>query len=164
MTIDQVLDALATDPDSILHPPCGLPEAPEGVVPPDVLAFYSRCGGAVIGKNADYPFDVVSPRKFLRANPVIIGDDDESEISHHWFVIATDGGQQHISIDCHRDRLGRCYDSFWETHTLRGDSPIIALTFTELLQRLVEARGKRLYWIGGDFAGYGDAYDDEASP
>jgi hypothetical protein len=38
---------------------------------------------------------------------------------------------------------------------------VIALSFTEVLNRLVEA-GDRAFWLDEDFRGYGDAYEGSA--
>jgi hypothetical protein len=37
-----------------------------------------------------------------------------------------------------------------------GENPVIALSFTELLDKLLEARG-RTFWLDPGFEGYGDA-------
>jgi len=63
-----------------------------------------------------------------------------------------------VTIDCSPTRLGRCQDGFWDRHAVAGSCPLVALSFAELLERLVEGRGERWYWLRDD-PGYGDAYD-----
>ena len=46
---------------------------------------------------------------------------------------------------CHKDTLGQ-----------PGRNPVVALSFTELLERLLDSGG-RPYWLDSNFAGYGDA-------
>ena len=40
-----------------------------------------------------------------------------------------------------------------------GECPIIARTFTELLENLVCNKGKHWYWLRDEFIQIGDAYD-----
>jgi hypothetical protein len=47
------------------------------------------------------------------------------------------------------------------TYALQGDSPIVALSFAELLTRLIDNNGQEWYWQREDFVPFGDAYDDE---
>lgn len=83
-----------------------------------------------------------------------------SDLTNTCYVIA-DGGRDfrsdpHVVIDLHLDRLGRCYDAFWDTYGLVGEMPVVAVTVTELLQVLVASGGQR-----GVLPGlYGDAYDE----
>lgn len=53
-----------------------------------------------------------------------------------------------VTIDCSADRLGRCYDSFWDSHGVAGSCSIVALSFTDLLQRLLDNNGDYWYWLG----------------
>jgi hypothetical protein len=85
--------------------------------------------------------------------------EDEADISDNWYRVARQDIQENISIDLHPMRLGRCYDSFWDRHAVRGDSPIVAMTFPELLERLFNQRGEHWYWLEPGYKGYGDAYD-----
>jgi len=39
-----------------------------------------------------------------------------------------------------------------------GSCDIVALSFTELLRRLVDAQGRQLYWTTAGWPKYGDAY------
>lgn len=64
-----------------------------------------------------------------------------------------------MSIDCAAGRLGRCYDSSWDRHGVVGECTVVALSFTELLQRLLNAQGTRWYWLTSEAPAYGDAYD-----
>ena len=66
---------------------------------------------------------------------------------------------QFISIDLTPERYGQCYDSFIGTHSLIGDTSIIAKNFTELLQNLYLGKGQYWYWLQDDFQYLGDAYD-----
>lgn len=43
------------------------------------------------------------------------------------------------------------YDAFYETYGLIGDMPIIAHSFTELLNYLFQNQGKSPYWQTDDF-------------
>jgi hypothetical protein len=43
---------------------------------------------------------------------------------------------------------------------MKGYSPIIALSFNELLEALIDNKGENRYWEDSSFSKYGDAYDE----
>ena len=59
-----------------------------------------------------------------------------------------------------KERLGKCYDSFWDRHGVVGECGIVALNFTELVSQLYSNQGKNLFWLDDNFNYIGDAYDD----
>lgn len=111
-------------------------------------------------KNKEYHCQIVSPNEFVLSNPVIVGELVEEDLSSNWFIVGHDGNGDYISIDLHSKRLGKCYDSFWDRHGVVGECPVVARSFTELLNRLVQNNGERWYWLNEDFESLGDAYDD----
>lgn len=131
---------------------------PGDVLPDDLREFYRLCGGIRLFVGAEYPLGIVEPGGFVRANPEIVGAECPDDITDSWYIVARGGSEEAISIDCHADRLGRCYDSFWDRHGVAGECAIVAMSFTELLRRLVSANGGYWYWLAGQGAGYGDAY------
>ena len=162
MSLAEILQRIRGDKQCFVAPPTGLPlSAPGHVIPNDVLEFYRLAGGASLFERSDYPFFIVPPEQVRPANQVLQLDSGDGDISDSWYVIADtgDGSSDYLTIDCNPTRLGRCYDSFHETHALVGDTPIIARSFTELLERLLDNRGSRPYWLRDDFEGMGDAYD-----
>ena len=58
-------------------------------LPKDIRGFYEQCGGAVLYENADYPIYIVSPHEFKLANPVIVGELCEEDISSEWYIYTT---------------------------------------------------------------------------
>ena len=58
-----------------------------------------------------------------------------------------------------KNRLGYCYDSFWDRYCVVGEQSIITKSFTELLERIYASKGNMWYWMREDFSSYGDAYD-----
>ncbi len=61
-----------------------------------------------------------------------------------------------MAVDLHSDRLGRCYDAFWDTYGLVGETPVVAVNLVGLLQALVTSDGQ-----DGALPGLsGDAYDE----
>ncbi len=84
------------------------------------------------------------------------GDD----ISWSWYIIADCGNGDYLTIDLSKERMGRCYDGFHETYGLVGETPIIAMSFTELLTGLYDGRMQPWFWLQPHFAPFGDA-DDE---
>lgn len=158
--LNEMLPKLSLFPDCIVHPPLGLPQLPNSLdLPPDLAEFYQFCGGVVLFHAHPYWLEVLGPTDFARANPIIAGVDDESDRSHLWFVLAQ-ADEQFVTIDLAPDRIGRCYDSFWDRHAVRGSCPIIASSFTEFLERAIQMAGRAWYWLDPAFTPLGDAYDE----
>jgi hypothetical protein len=168
MSLDDLLLQIQTTPDCRVDAALGLPLSEQAHrLPDDVRAFYQLCAGLSLAEHSPYSVSIVPPTQCLLANPVILGavaeDAQQAEgndISWSWYIIAEYGQGDYLTIDFDPQRLGRCYDSFHETHGLVGDTPIIALSFTELLTHLYEKRGQYWYWLQPGFVSLGDAYDE----
>jgi antitoxin YokJ len=159
--IDELVRRIANTPGCRVLPASGLPVIADGLLlPDDVKAFYTACGGCVFFESADYAIDVPPPNRFRPANPEIRGGNLPGDISEAWYIAAESGGTEYLTIDLHPARLGRCYDSFWDRHAIPGTSDIIAASFTELLTRLLENGGQYWFWLQPGFNASGDAYDD----
>lgn len=128
-------------------------------LPADLKQFYETCGGLTLFQDSDYAVHIVPPEEFVPANPVIVGERAEYDISSHWFIVAKEDNGDYLTIDLSRERSGRCYASFWDTHGQPGECPVIAGSFTDLLGRLIGNGGGRWYWLRDDFVSLGDAYD-----
>ncbi|HEV2360145.1 MAG TPA: SMI1/KNR4 family protein [Acidimicrobiales bacterium] len=128
-------------------------------LPVDLAEFYERCGGADLFAGELFPVHISSPDEFVLVNPLIIGGLAGDDITDDWYVVASGGDGERISIDLHPDRLGTCYDSFLEVHGVRGSCAIVARSFSELLEHLLDGRGGHWYWLEPGFEPLGDAYD-----
>lgn len=161
MSVRDLIDQLVSRDLCGAAPSHGFPQIPKELhLPDDVREFYELAGGAILFRGTKYPIEIVHPAEFVRANPVIAGGDFPEDISFDWFIIAK-SGDQYVTIDLHPERLGRCYDSFWDRHGVAGECAIVATSFTELLERLFEASGELWYWLREDYSPIGDAYDEE---
>jgi len=80
--------------------------------------------------------------------------------SNHQFLKAVSKPEFAFPLPQDKKRFGFCYDSFIETHATPDESPIIAKSFTELLEKLV-SNEKEWFWLDSSFQSYGDAYEDE---
>ena len=129
-------------------------------LPKDLEYYLKNYSSIVLFQNTDYSIKIVGVSGFKRANPVIVGEEVEDDISHNWYIIADDNNSQYITIDLTKDKLGYCYDSFWDRHGVVGEQAVIAQSFTELLERLYNSKGQSWSWIDSNFQSYGDAYDD----
>jgi antitoxin YokJ len=164
--MNQLLTTIASIPDCVVLPEADLPKvASDYELPQDLVEFYSLCGGVELFGSSAYSMEIVASGRLVRANPVIFSGMDEqqiqqtsNDISWSWHIIGEGENRQYVTIDLAPERLGRCYDSFWDTHAMPGSSPIIALTFTELLSRLLDSQGNHWYWLQPDFSFIGDAY------
>lgn len=129
-------------------------------LPDDLRVFYESCGGLVLFEHANFPTFIVPPKDLVLANPVIVGELAEYDISASWYIVASNGtDSQKITIDLDLERLGRCYDSFWDRHAVAGSSTIIARSFTKFFERSLDSGGDEFYWNRPDFSPLGDAYD-----
>jgi antitoxin YokJ len=161
VAVEHVLEKIANTAGCSLLPPKGMPTfGAKYRLPDDLTRFYELCGGAMLFQQKDYHALIVPPDRVVPANPVIVGQEYADDITASWHIIADDGNGDYLTIDLHPERLGRCYDSFHETHGLVGDCPIIARSFSELLHRLHENAGAHWYWLRPGFVPIGDAYDD----
>jgi hypothetical protein len=157
--LEPIVDTIRRTDGCRVLPPRGVPVlvSPHRL-PDDLHSFYRLCGGVRLFDDGEYPIRIVEPERFVKANPEIVGVECHDDISDGWYIVARGGAEEAISIDCHPDRHGRCYDSFWDSHAVAGECAIVALSFTELLRRLLSARGGYWYWLVEGGAGHGDAY------
>ena len=163
-TIADVIRRLRENAHCSVAPPVGLPVTRPGhAIPEDVLEFFRQTGGASLYAGRDYEFNVLAPGEIQQINVLLHCAVDAPDISDSWYAVVEDGNGDYLSVDFDESRLGRCYDSFHETHGLIGQTPVIARSFTELLARLLDNAGAYPYWLRDDFERLGDAYDDASS-
>ncbi|MFX3633285.1 MAG: SMI1/KNR4 family protein [Candidatus Pristimantibacillus sp.] len=161
MSVENIIERIKAASDCVVLPPSGAPNIEDHLeLPVDIREFYDVCGGAILFQHADYRMNIVSPQNFVLANPVIVGDICKEDISSNWYIVAKDNEGEFVTIDLAAGRFGRCYDSFYDRHGVVGESQIIALSFTELLERLFQNKGQYWYWLEEDFVTLGDAYDN----
>lgn len=158
--IEELVAAADSDPGCRVLAPAGGPSVdPPLRVPDDLARFYELCGGVELFLEEDYGITILPPSQLIPSNIAIIGEQYPDDITATWFAVGVTPDSDYVSIDLAPERNGRCYDSFHETHGLVGSSPIIAESFTQLLERLLQSRGGRWYWLREDFRPIGDAYD-----
>jgi hypothetical protein len=160
--VQKIIEKIKGDSNCIYSPSEGEPNLPKGLsIPKDLLFFYQSIGNLVLFPDADFPVHIVSPSEFVRANPIIAGEEWEDDITYNWFIIAkSEGfGGQYVTIDLGQDRFGFCYDSYWDKH-VNFDSPIIAKSFVEFLERTYETKGTEWFWEADDFEDYGMSHED----
>lgn len=161
MNVDASVTQIRATSGCQVFPPQGVPiPQPGHRLPHDLRRVYTLCGGLILFENADYALVIVPPERCALANPVIVGQGaEDNDISSSWYIVADDGNGDYLTIDLSQERLGRCYDSFFDRHAVAGSCPIIALSFTDLLTHLYENGGDYWYWLRPDFVSLGDAYD-----
>jgi hypothetical protein len=160
MAVRDLVELASRSDRCAVHPPAGVPTVrPEHRLPDDLAEFYQLCGGVDLYRGADYEISITSLAQLLESNVVIVGEQFFGDISASWYTIATTPDREYVSIDLAAERNGQCYDSFHEVHGIAGSSPIIATSFSELFENLLNSRGGYWYWLKSDFASPGDAYD-----
>lgn len=120
-------------------------------MPVDLKEFYEYCNGVELFINSEYPYRILGIEEIVRTDLCILGELIKCGDSVTWYNIAEDYNGDFLSIDLSREKLGWCYDSFYETYGLIDDMPIIAKSFKELLLRLYNSKGNYLYWKLNDF-------------
>lgn len=166
MNLGKLMMVIQKHPDCLVRPPVGQPVVSTGFhrLPDDLAKFYDLCGGIELFRTAVYPYEILPPHHFRIANEVLCPNawtetEWQEDISSGWYLVASDPDGQYLTIDLNLQRLGRCYDSFVGRHAIKGFCPIIARSFSELLESLWLNKGDYPYWLKEDFS-LGDAYDD----
>lgn len=160
MDILELIEIIKQNSECMVKISSGLPKLENNFkLPKDLELFYKYCGGITLFKNKNCEIEILSPDKFKLANPIIVGELLESDISSTWFTICQNGNGDYITIDLDENRLGRCYDSFWECHGVVGECQIVANNFTELIANLFRSNGENYFWLEENFKYIGDAYD-----
>lgn len=138
-------------------------EPPRGpsrlLLPEDLGMFYSECGGCTLFSRSAYGCRIAGPHELIPSNLAIVGEHPLGDRSDDWYLIARGSSGEAISMDLHPDRIGRCDDSFHDRHGVVGSCPVIAVSFLDLMTRLLNGKGGHWYWLGSDFESIGDAYD-----
>lgn len=164
MSIQELIKKIRCNDNFEIKPPCGLPILMyEHVLPDDLKEFYQICGGIdCYIEDGGFPMQILAPNRFKLANELLLGEKYVDDISSSWYVIIDVEDGNYISIDCNTERIGKCYESFEYSHAVRGNCPIVALSFSELLENIVNYKGDYFFWKGNStFISHGDAYDKE---
>lgn len=160
-TVIEIINEAKITPGCILELPSGMPALPDNfTLPLDVREFYSLCGGIDMFPNENWGWRILKPSEVLRADIVLFEIDYrrnpkefDGTPSQSLFMIAVRGcGPDYISIDTDPARAGRCYDAFHDVHATES-SQLLALSFTELLNKLFEWRQNGYFWENA-FYGY----------
>lgn len=156
--LDDILNELQTRDDCNFRPATRLPALPDGLhLPPDLAAFYSRFSEAkLFGHPSDPRYHIPPPEKFVQIGIAIYGQPTSEPAQRSWFALAHVQDGNYIAIDCSQSWLGYCYDAFHETIDLLDYCEVIALSFTEFMNRAAKA-GDEAWWLGDRFETYGYA-------
>jgi hypothetical protein len=157
-SIATVLNKLQSRKDCTFRPATRLPKLPRGLaLPPDLEQFYTRFSEAkLFGHPSDPRYHILPPNEFLQIGFAIYGQPTTEPLQQSWYALAHVQDGNYIAIDCHPDRLGYCYDAFHETVDDLSYCQVIAHSFTELMDRALEA-GDHAWWLDAKFKGYGYA-------
>lgn len=168
MLIDELVTKISTLPNCTVLPPSGLPKiSEEHELTDEIIRFYELCGGVILFKDAPYSVRILKPDEIVQTTPIFwdgnileaAQESIEVNVSSSWYVIVDLHDSNYLSIDFNRSRLGRCYQTFWGSYAVIGETPIIASSFSILLKRLLENQGDYWYFLKDDFVPLGDAYD-----
>ncbi|GHO83210.1 hypothetical protein KSZ_12160 [Dictyobacter formicarum] len=103
MEIDSLVHKTRATPHCQVYEPVGLPILePNHILPEDVKHFYTTCGDVSLFREPDVeysPLIIVPPTRCVLANPVIIGEIVEGDITASWYIIGDDTNGDYITID-----------------------------------------------------------------
>ncbi|MFN2442069.1 MAG: SMI1/KNR4 family protein [Thermoanaerobaculia bacterium] len=157
MSLKPLLQELWQRRDCTLSPSFGVPFA-ELSLPADLEEYFRFCGGAELFQGSPAPLRLGGPMEFVPADPLIHGRVVGS-ITAAWHVVGRRSGDSFLTVDLDPARLGRVYDSSWDHHGIEGHCPIIARSFTELLQTIVSRGHGAPWWHEPSWPPLGDAFD-----
>lgn len=128
--------------------------------PKDVKAFYRRYHTVRLFESdmgPSYRFVPVNAMHQTRID--IFGPDSDEWGPENWITICDvqDGNYIAIDIDSFDGESANFIDCFHETFALSEGHPIIAKSFTELLERALRSH-RELFWLQGGLSSYGDAW------
>ncbi|MFC7443076.1 SMI1/KNR4 family protein [Laceyella putida] len=171
MDICQTIKGLQSLSDVEIDKPSGLPRVVENqCLPDDLQLFYEKFGGVTLFPHAENTYRIVQPQEFKLANPILIADEELLELelnrgntqllfTSECYVLVDLGDANYIVIDLNKERHGLCYLGFWDSFGVIGETPIIAKSFKELLQKMIESEGEEVWFFEKeDFQDYGDAF------
>ncbi len=164
-----------------VYKPSGKPEIALKL-PSDLMEFYELCGGlelfslfklideGLIEELEHYPSIFLQPEKVLESTKIILLEDiyeesigdtiyNNSEFKN-WYTIVDLYDGNYIVIDLNEHKLGKCYLAYADNFLIAGEMPVIAESFTELLEKLIENNGEYFFFLDDNFESYGDAFDD----
>ena len=129
-------------------------------LPADLKRFYARCGGAQLFREEDAPYEILEPDLVRSVSLDVLGPDCPADElpPPSWFSLCYVQDSNYVAIDLPPTPSGEVWfiDCFHETIGLKDESAIIALSFTEFLERALASEGRH-YWLG-EHPSYGDAF------
>ncbi|EKS1844531.1 hypothetical protein ACOZ06_000317 [Cronobacter muytjensii] len=118
-------------------------------LPDDLLYFYKNFSSVVFFPDSEYPFEIISPCDIKRSDFVVLGEDANDPETQEWYTLVKCNDQL-ISIDLKKGKsFGCCFDSFWDIYGTINDDTLIAVSFTELVIKIINSKGNSLFWING---------------
>jgi len=144
-------------------------------LPSDLLKFYHQTNGADLFGTGSAARCRIVPMEQMKSldwgeNPDALGSYGPNDRIWHRIVLLPDGSWLAINLDLNaRDPRPKKSDD-WHydpnfhaichgtdaTQNKPGLNPVVALSFTELIERLLDCGG-RPYWLDPNFVSYGDA-------
>jgi hypothetical protein len=144
-------------------PPAALAQAHARGLPPDLLAFYSLTDGCYLWPGVDMCSPDgrtwryrMSPLSHLRTVPGCGYLPPESELfqeAQSWLAIFELCDGDSLAIDVCPQFSGQIIDCFHETVSYRGSNQIVALSFSEAIERFLS--GSEAWWLDDNRPRYG---------
>jgi hypothetical protein len=162
--------------EALLHDDKNRTASPHDYLPADLGRLCCESpGGVCLFGNATHALYRILPRHQMRAldwgeEPEVGNSRGPDGRTWHRFVDLADGSFLAIDLDINRFRFSKMHSGDWEGRKLfspichcrpetigrAGTNPVIALSFSELLQRMLDSGGT-LFWQEPGFKAHGDA-------
>jgi hypothetical protein len=166
MDLQGIIRQIQETPNCKVYPSVGKPILRVGhKLPDDLDWFYQMYGGMEIHDGEIYGHRIVPPSEFVPINTIMFPGYPEGEWpedrSDDWYTIAENYNGDYLAVDLNPERVGRCYNCFYEIHCMPGEQAVVALSFTDLVKNILYApKNLTSFWDDAGFIQLGDAYDD----
>jgi SMI1 / KNR4 family (SUKH-1) len=152
-SIHALVDIIQKDERCTLQPPCEIETLQASHLPADLKAFYALANGAELFTQSEYHWRIIPFDSLITYEQVFDPFNcDGTIISASWIIFLEEiSHKTPYAIDLHEKRFGSCYQ------VSRYDYPdILALSFSEMVQMVLELQGNYPPWYANGYRYYGD--------
>lgn len=134
------------------------------ILPDDLKEFYKTCRGMSLFTNNDYSWEILAPDQLKSTCIEVLGEEVDEDIVSGFLTLVSDSNGNYLSINCNANDNGIVVDSFRETFGLADETPVIALSYTELLEKLYLNKGEYPYWLEDPSQIHRDLFENYEEP
>lgn len=168
-----IITIITTMPNCIINKPIDISHHPlKEKFTDDMIEFYNLCNGISFFIDKYEPIHILPINDIYPANNEFFTEEIvalerkynqyDEWICNNWFLIASLENSNYIVIDFSSNKKGKCYLALWDSYAVEGESPILAYSFTELLENILQYNQDEWFWKQSSFIEkqMGDAYSN----